>query len=180
MRLKHWVLPVICLLQIGCQNSSSPQPPPPVEVKPATARPADRAPAAPMQSRPRFALYKTDNMFTLLLLDTKTGRVWQAQYAVDERSFRGAIPVSSEILSAGPNGRFTLTKTENMWTFILTDTKNGRLWQCQFSVKSDQDRLCVPIDLTSKEIGGDGGELSPSGEATVPESKTSADESAKQ
>jgi hypothetical protein len=36
-------------------------------------------------AQPRFSLYKTQNMWTMLLLDTRTGRVWQAQYAVDKR-----------------------------------------------------------------------------------------------
>lgn len=99
---------------------------------------------------PRFALYKTQNIHTLLLLDTQTGRLWQSQYATDHKSFRGAVPVSTEMLADGQNGRFTLTETENIWTFILTDTRDGRLWQCQFSM-NDQDRFCIPIDLNAKE-----------------------------
>lgn len=36
-----------------------------------------------------------------------------------------------------------------MWTFILLDTFNGKLWQCQYSVKDIDSILSVPINLTS-------------------------------
>ncbi len=100
-------------------------------------------------SHARFVLHKTDNLYTSLLLDTETGRLWQAQYATSPGSFRGVVPISTEKLADGKSGRFSLTKTENTWTFIHTDTDNGRLWQCQFSMRSE-DRLCVPVDVAVK------------------------------
>jgi hypothetical protein len=103
----------------------------------------------PPPQQPRFTLYQTSNMFTVLLLYTQTGRIWQAQYTLDEKGFRGAVPLSTEKLAEGESGRCTLTKTDNLWTFVLTDTENGRLWQCQFSLK-DQNRGCIPMDLTPK------------------------------
>jgi len=99
----------------------------------------------------RFNVYKTENFWNLLLLDTQTGRLWQIQYSTDNDDERVVLPISTEVLANGKNGRFTLTKTENMWTFILLDTKDGRLWQCQFSTK-DGERLCIPINLHSKEL----------------------------
>jgi len=54
------------------------------------------------------------------------------------------VPVSTEVLANGEDGRFTLTSTDNIWTSILLDTKQGRLWQCQFSMQ-EEDRLCIPI-----------------------------------
>ena len=34
----------------------------------------------------RYKLYPTENMWTFLKLDTKTGRVWQVQYAINSNS----------------------------------------------------------------------------------------------
>jgi hypothetical protein len=35
---------------------------------------------------------------------------------------------------------YKLFPTKNMWTFIKLDTRNGRMWQVQFSVKGDDYR----------------------------------------
>lgn len=32
---------------------------------------------------PKYALYKTDNMWTFIKLDTQTGRMWQVQWSLD-------------------------------------------------------------------------------------------------
>ncbi len=136
------------LLLTSCQNSGTNQPSRVIVDNWPNSLTAAKPPA--VATRPRFTLYKTDNIYTLLLLDTQTGRIWQTQYAMKPKDFRGAVPVSMDVLAQGQNGRFTLTKTENMWTFILTDTTNGRVWQCQFSV-SDDSRFCLPISLLAKD-----------------------------
>jgi hypothetical protein len=100
---------------------------------------------------PRFRVYLTENIFTTLLLDTRTGRLWQAQYSLDDKHFEGTSPISTELhASSDPNGRFALTKTHNMWTYILMDTKTGALWHCQYSVKDSESKFCNPLSL-SKE-----------------------------
>ena len=33
--------------------------------------------------------------------------------------------------------RYKLFPTQNMWTFIKLDTRNGKLWQVQFDVKEN-------------------------------------------
>jgi len=95
----------------------------------------------------RFKVYKTDNMYTLLLLDTRTGRLWQTAYTTNNKSFEGDIPISSKYFAHdnGSNGRFILTKTDNMWTYIMTDTESGAQWHCQFSIKNEMDRFCYKI-----------------------------------
>lgn len=42
---------------------------------------------------------------------------------------------------------FKLYPTENMWTFIKLDTRNGRMWQVQYSVKGDDYRFETPLNL---------------------------------
>lgn len=101
---------------------------------------------------PRFRIYNTQNIFTMLLLDTRTGRLWQAQYSLDDKHLEGTTPISieSHANSTATNGRFALKKTHNMWTYLLVDTKTGALWHCQFSIKEDESRFCIPLSF-SKE-----------------------------
>lgn len=128
----------ICLLLLACHAKS------PDNVQ-TSAAPQSEANKSQVVLSPRFVLYSTENIFTLLLLDTQTGRLWQVQYATNNKSFRGIIPISTDILAIGNDGRFALTKTDNMWTFILTDTQSGKLWQCQFGFKDD-DRFCIVLN----------------------------------
>ena len=47
--------------------------------------------------------------------------------------------------------RFKLYKTDNMWNFLLLDSVNGRVWQCQYSVeKKEGYKYCAPISLSDK------------------------------
>ncbi len=88
----------------------------------------------------RFCLFETTNMWTFLLLDTATGRVWQNGFSMDETpNFRLPINLAS-LLPAGEseqNGRFTLYPTQNMFTFMMLDRKDARIWQLQWSFESE-------------------------------------------
>lgn len=35
------------------------------------------------------------------------------------------------------NSNYRLFPTDNMWTFIKLDTRNGKMWQVQFSIEDD-------------------------------------------
>jgi len=100
-----------------------------------------------------YRLFKTENMWNMLLLDTRDGRVWQIQYSVEENASRAKVPINDIPLVSGSEckvGRFTLYRTENMWTFLLLDQYDGRVWQCQFSVSGD-NRFIIPI-LSEEEL----------------------------
>lgn len=43
---------------------------------------------------------------------------------------------------------FKLYPTSNVWTFLKLDTRNGKIWQVQFSVDDDNYRFEVPLNLT--------------------------------
>jgi hypothetical protein len=93
-----------------------------------------------------YRLFKTQNMWTQLLLDTRDGRVWQVAFTIDKDKFRGKIPITSAPLVTPPGkvGRFTLYPTQNMWTFLVLDTEEGGVWQCQFSIE-EEGRFVIPI-----------------------------------
>ena len=89
-----------------------------------------------------YKLYRTQNYHNQLKLNTATGKVEQVQD--DGQSWI----INTDILPSGDiPGRFVLYETENIWTFILLDSFNGRLWQCQFSVNGTEYTMTVPINL---------------------------------
>lgn len=90
---------------------------------------------------PRYKMYKTENVYHLIKLDTATGRVWQVQYRsgnIDSKTT--AIDDSSLLWSFEDEvaGRFDLYPTPNMYKFILIDTQYGRTWMIQWNIDSDK------------------------------------------
>jgi hypothetical protein len=95
-----------------------------------------------------FRLFKTQNIFNHLLLDTTTGRVWQIQFTISSDAPRARWPINPvSFVPAGERprvGRFTLYPTQNIFTFILVDLENGNTWQVQWST-DDKNRGIMPI-----------------------------------
>lgn len=50
---------------------------------------------------------------------------------------------------------YKLYPTNNMWTFIKLDTRNGKMWQVQFSVKGDDYRFESPLNTIPLISNGD-------------------------
>lgn len=70
----------------------------------------------------RYRLFDTNNMWTKLLLDSRTGRIWQIAFSVEKEGAILKLPVNKTPLvkeKNGKDGRFTLYPTVNIWTFIL-------------------------------------------------------------
>ena len=94
----------------------------------------------------RYELYPTQNMWTFLKLDTKTGKIWQVQYSL-ESGKQGEWVLNDQSLtqnSEGENGRFELYSTSNIYNFMLLDHFNGKTYQVQWSQKEEL-RMVVPI-----------------------------------
>lgn len=87
-------------------------------------------------SIPRYKMYKTENVYNLIKLDTATGRVWIVQYGMGRsiEAHTSAIDDNSLLWSWEEEiaGRFDLYPTNNMYNFILLDTQTGRTWQVQW------------------------------------------------
>lgn len=96
----------------------------------------------------RYRIFDTDNMWTKLLLDSRTGRIWQIAFSVEKEGVRLKLPVNKTSLvneKDAKDGRFTLYPTDNMWTFILVDQENGNVYQIGFSIDSDGFRGIIPL-----------------------------------
>jgi hypothetical protein len=105
---------------------------------PTLAQTTQREHPAPAPIRPasRFTLTPTQNIWVSLLLDSSNGRIWQIHFSVSDSSFAGRLPISEEALVPATEahaGRFTLQETSNIFTFLLLDHDDGRVWQVQWS-----------------------------------------------
>lgn len=99
-----------------------------------------------------YRLFKTQNMWNQLLIDTRDGRVWQVAFTIDKDGYRGKVPINSSPLVNPPGtvGRFTLYPTQNLWTYLILDTEEGAVWQCQFSLEKD-GRFIIPLVTPEQE-----------------------------
>ena len=97
-----------------------------------------------------YQLFPTKNIWTLLKLDTRNGLISQVHYSLNtETSSREEVVLNDIPLVNEEDqqvGRFTLYPTHNMYTFILLDRINGRSYQVQWSMKSEE-RFIVPIRM---------------------------------
>ena len=94
----------------------------------------------------RYKMFPTDNIWTFLKLDTRSGKIWQVQYSIND-NYRGEIELNNKALIAGDkaeNGRFTLYPTNNMFNFILLDQIDGKMWQVQWSTE-EENRVLIPM-----------------------------------
>lgn len=88
-----------------------------------------------------YRMYSTRNYHNQLRLNTANGSVQQIQ---DDGQKWTIVP--EIIKGATCENRFQLFETRNMWTFILLDTFDGRLWQVQYSVEGTEYMMYVPIN----------------------------------
>lgn len=90
-----------------------------------------------------FVLYPTTNIYTFLKLDTRNGKIWQVQYAMDENEFEVVLN-DKPLVYTEKAGQFALYPTTNNWTFLLLDTINGDVWHVQWS-QDAYNRGIIPI-----------------------------------
>jgi len=88
----------------------------------------------------RYKLYQTDNIYTLLQLDTKTGMIEQVQWSLDSDN-EGSVTINSDDLTYGygyGSGSFELYPTKNMYQFILLEKTSGKKWHVQWGMESSK------------------------------------------
>lgn len=86
-------------------------------------------------SNVNFRLYQTNNRWTFLKLDTRTGVISHVQYSTEGDAMQyelNSIPLVED-KDAKP-GRFFMYPTENIFNFILLDQIDGRVWQVQWNI----------------------------------------------
>lgn len=95
----------------------------------------------------RYRLYPTENMWTYLKLDTRTGRIWQVQWSLkyEERFQTVLSDISIPWKEEERNGRYTLYPTTNIFNFIMIDQIDGDVFQVQWS-QEKENRGIVRIE----------------------------------
>ena len=88
----------------------------------------------------RYKLYQTENIYTFLQLDTKTGMIEQVQWSLNPDN-EGSVTINSDNLAKeldyGP-GSFELYPTKNIYQFILINKTSGNKWHVQWGMESDE------------------------------------------
>ena len=100
-----------------------------------------------MSLKGRFKLYQTENIYTLLQLDTKTGKIKQVQWSLDSEN-EGTVTINEQDLTCGygyGSGSFELYPTKNMYQFILIDKTDGRMWHVQWGTGGSKSRWIRPL-----------------------------------
>ena len=98
-----------------------------------------------------FRIFRTQNIFTLLKLDTRTGQIWQVQWGNDD-DHRFTVAINRTVLLPAGSverpailkpGRFTLSPTLNIHVFILLDVEDGRTWAVQWGDAAQRFILAI-------------------------------------
>lgn len=88
-------------------------------------------------SKNRYKLYPTENIYNFLKLDTYTGIVEQVQWSLENEK-EITVNINNEKLSWGSSSLFELYPTKNIYQFLLLDKSNGRTWHIQWGMESQK------------------------------------------
>lgn len=91
-----------------------------------------------MRGLDRYKIYRTENMYNLLKLDTMTGRLYQVQWNLDDNKEFESTIISIDLSYDSGCGTFELYPTQNMYQFLLLDKVNGRVWHVQWGLESSK------------------------------------------
>ena len=97
----------------------------------------------------RYRLFPTQNVWTLLKLDTMTGQIWQVQFSVKGDDYRfettlSSLDIADALKQEKKVGRFTLYPTSNTYSFIMLDQIDGFTYQVQWN-GDKENRFVLPI-----------------------------------
>jgi hypothetical protein len=95
----------------------------------------------PLNETPnKYALYETRNMWTFILLDKFSGKLWQCQYSVRGNNYRSSWVINSYALSSTESNKFTIQPLTSMYQYYLINDETGDMWKFQWSTKGDNYR----------------------------------------
>jgi len=92
-----------------------------------------------------YRLFSTRNMYTFIKLNTRNGQLWQVQWGMESQyRFETTLSDISRVnKDEEKNGRFFLYPTTNIYSFILLDQIDGRVWQVQWG--KETERMVIRI-----------------------------------
>jgi hypothetical protein len=97
--------------------------------------------ATPNNEKPnRYVLYKTKNMWTYILLDQFSGKLWQCQYSVKGTEYISSWVINPNELSNSESNKFTIQPMISMFQFYLINNETGEMWKFQWTTKGEEYR----------------------------------------
>jgi hypothetical protein len=102
--------------------------------------------ALAQSNSPDYRLFPTQNIWTFIKLNTRNGQLLQVQYHTEDNKRFESILSSEKRVSADQekSDRFTLYSTQNIYTFLMLDQVDGRVWQVQWSIEP-KNRVVIAI-----------------------------------
>lgn len=96
---------------------------------------------APTNEKPnRYKLYKTQNIWTYILVDQIYGKLWQCQFSVQGAEYIGSWRINAFELSSTETVKFSIQPLTSMFQFYLINDENGEMWKFQWSTKGEDYR----------------------------------------
>ena len=88
----------------------------------------------------RYTLFKTQNMWTYILLDKWTGKLWQCQYSTKGIDYMGSWVINPYDLSNKESDRFTIEPLTSMYQYYLINEETGEMWKFQWTTQGEEYR----------------------------------------
>lgn len=87
----------------------------------------------------RYGLFKTKNMWTYILLDKFSGKLWQCQFSVKGSDYISSWIINSKELSNTETVKFNIEPMTSMFQNYLIDEETGEMWKFQWTTKEDEN-----------------------------------------
>lgn len=96
-------------------------------------------------------IFSTSNVWTILQLDTESGRLWQLQLQHADDPHGKTTLNETSLVESGKHGPFTLCPTSSTRTYIIVNQDTGRTWQVQLGTKDGEHGM---TEIDPKSAGG--------------------------
>ncbi len=97
-----------------------------------------------------YRVFPTANMWYFIKLNTRTGQMWQIEFD-QKKTNQLDIPLNNLSLveeQKEVDNRFILYPTQNNWNFLLLDQINGKIWQVNWDMKPEKNKV-LPLSNSS-------------------------------
>jgi hypothetical protein len=88
----------------------------------------------------KYILQKTDNIWTFIMLDQFSGKLWQCQFSVQGSEYRSSWEINPNELSQTEVKKFSIQPLISMFQFYLINDDTGEIWKFQWSTKGSEYR----------------------------------------
>lgn len=77
-------------------------------------------------------------MWTYILLDRFTGKLWQCRYSIKGVEYITSVVINPNDLSSSETNKFTIQPMTSMFQYYLINDETGEMWKFQWSTKGGE------------------------------------------